>query len=284
MLRRDFLRMGRGAGIVLLGSTTVGNMLLSTACNNPVGPEPPEEVNIQLNVYKHMQGLANTIVKRGYTNSVLQVAFNELGVDGVSSMYMVARKPNMGARMGITSNGVLGVQTDNSTIYDIHCFSYDGSSDSDFAAIAGANPVLRCGSNPRDSKWFRKDFDGVEYRGFQAEWEHAFAQVNNAFRVAYPVGSCSPFGGVDGTDWSYGCGFTVADGDKSDDRKAIWVNNVGLHNSSYAITGTAIAELWEVLGRINNPFGGPVGDQIINGTTLNTRGVNTGRFYMIWAE
>jgi hypothetical protein len=267
-------------------------LLLAAVLILPLGSckkadEEPQPVTFTISVYNHMKaGVQKTLTKSGLLNSTISLTFAEAAIAGVSQNYMVAREPNMGKRLGLTERGegTMSIATGSSTSIDVYRFNLENASDALFADVMSQGaPRLYAG---RNSKWFRKNFDGYTPNNeFQSEWENAFNDINEAFQNPFPVGSCTSHGGVDGTDWSYGYGFSVGGGgDKSDTRKAIWTDSNSLHNYSYAISRINMDELWELLGGINDIGGNSSFMLICNGTRLNPTGKNLGRFYMLMGE
>jgi hypothetical protein len=246
---------------------------------------PPPTVIFTISVYNHMlAGVQKTITKEGYASNTLQLSFSEIGIPSVSQLYMAAREPNMGARLGTTTNGVLGIQTSNSTSIDVYCFSTgDGVQESYFQDIMKLNPELKMG---RDSKWYRRNFDGrTPNNEFQSNFETVFSDCNNALYAPFRVGSCMSQGGVSGTDFSYGCRDLISDGDKRYEEKWVCVDNERADNSPYSVQRVAMEEIWEALAKINNIGGNPSQMLICDGSQrLNKIGENLLRFAYIMAK
>lgn len=266
-------RMAAGFGLAILG------IMSGAACKgSPAGPDLPEPTTFYISVYDHMKpGVQKTLTKEGMTNSAIMIQYSDVAIGDVSTQLMVAREPNIGKRLGYTTNGAMSVATGNSQNIDIYLFS--GGLENNMQEIMGQGPVLVAG---RNSNWYRKNFDGYTPNNeFQAEWDHAFNEVDNALNNPFPVGSCSPQGG----NWSYGYGSSPGGGgDKDYSKKAIWSDSKSLHEKSYTIIRANLEELWEALGRINNIGGGASINIIANGTSLNQTGHNLARFYMLMAE
>ena len=281
MSRRAFLDLGAKLGLIGIGAAAG----LSTGCKNPPGPEPPTPVTFYISVYDHMLATPQrTITKEGYTNSGLQLSFSEIGIPSVSQLYMAAREPNMGARLGTTTNGVLGIQTSNSTSIDVYCFSTgNGVQESYFQDIMKLNPELFMG---RDSKWYRRNFDGrTPNNEFKGNFETVFSDCNNALYAPFRVGSCMSQGGVPGTDFSYGCRKLQADGSWNVAEKWVCVDNESLHNVASSVQRVAMEEIWESLAKMNNIGGNPSQMLICDGSQrLNDIGKNLLRFAYIMAK
>jgi hypothetical protein len=282
MTRREFFKLG-GKGLAVGAAGMAGLSIVSTiGCNkSPAGPDIPVETDFIINVYNHMKGLDHTTSKKGYTNSKIQIYFSDLGIGGVSAQYLAARKPNMGARLATTTNGVLNIPTTNETTIDVYCFSYDGGAqESHFQEIMGQGPVL---VNGRNGNWYRKNFDGrTPNNEYQNNFKTVFNDLNNALMNPFSVGSTSSQGG---TVWSYGCRYLSAgDGNKSYTDHWVCVDDISLHSNPSEIQRVMMAEMWEALPRIDNIGGGPSQMLICNGDRLNSIGVNLIRFAYIMAE
>jgi hypothetical protein len=121
-----------------------------SACKKTDDVPPPQPVTFTISVFDHIKaGVQRTLTKSGFFNSYLNLTFAEVAIDGVSQLYLAARKPNIGARLATATNGVLNVPTTTETSIDVHCFSLEGVSEDYFAQIMGQGPVLVAG---RDSK------------------------------------------------------------------------------------------------------------------------------------
>jgi hypothetical protein len=271
-------RKAAGIGIIVI------SILPFAQCKQSDETPPPQMVTFTISVYNHMlAGVQKTKTKEGYANNTLQLSSSEIGIPGVSQLYMAAREPNMGARLGTTTNGVLGIQTSNSTSIDVYCFSTgDGVQESYFQDIMKLNPELKMG---RDSKWYRRNFDGrTPNNEFQSNFETVFSDCNNALYAPFRVGSCMSQGGVSGTDFSYGCRDLISDGDKGYEEKWVCVDNERADNSPYSVQRVAMAEIWESLAKMNNIGGAPSQRLICNGDRLNDIGKNLLRFAYIMAK
>ncbi|MFH0870272.1 MAG: hypothetical protein V1866_04420 [archaeon] len=272
---------GKTAAVIGFG---IMSLLPNAACKGPSDPDIPKPVTFYISVYDHMKaGVQRTLTKEGASNSAITIQFSEVAIGDVSQLYMAAREPNMGARLGTTTNGVLGIQTSNSTSIDVYCFSTgDGVQESYFQDIMTLNPELKMG---RDSHWYRRNFDGrTPNNEFQSNFETVFSDCNNALWAPFRVGSCMSQGGVSGADFSYGCKKLLADGDKDYDAKWVCVDNEKLYNIPERIQRTAMAEIWEALAKMNNIGGNPSQMLVCDGSQrLNDIGKSLLRFAYIMA-
>lgn len=271
----------RNAATVILGIAlllTLGN------CKKADEETQPQAVNFTISVYNHMKaGVQRTITKSGYLNSTMNLTYAEVAIDGVSQRYMVAREPNIGKRLGYTTNGTLAIQTTTTTAIDVFLFDMTGSQETYLQDIMNLYPEFYMG---RHSKWYRRNFDGrTPNNEFQSNFEVVFYDLNLALATPFVVGSCSTYGGVPGTDFSYGCKALLADGDKYYEQKWICVDNERLHNTPAAVQRVMLAEIWESLPKINN-IGGNSSQLLIcepGGARLNAIGANLIRFAFLMA-
>ncbi|MFH0870052.1 MAG: hypothetical protein V1866_03265, partial [archaeon] len=177
-------------------------------------------------------------------------------------------------------NGTVNVTTasKNNTI-DVYCFDMKDSSDAYFGKIAGMSRLI---VNGRNSKWYRRDFNG-QPSGYQNLWDAAFQQVNAAMQDPFSVGSCSATGGVAGTDFSYGHGDVMGGyGDKDYTQKYIITDfNKSFKYGLPFIQEVNIAELLEAIPRLTDIGEGNSREVICTNGDLNATGKNLIRYAMI---
>jgi hypothetical protein len=266
---------------VILG---IALLLPLGCCKKSDEVTPPQTVTFTISVYNHVKaGVQRTVTKSGYVNNTISLAFADVAIDGVSQRYMVAREPNIGKRLGYTTSGFLDIQTTASTNIDVYLFDMNGSQESYLQDIMNLYPEFYMG---RHSKWYRRNFDGrTPNNEFQSNFEVVFYDLNTALATPFIVGSCSAYGGVPGTDFSYGCKDLQADGDKYYEQKWVCVDNESMYNIPERIQRTMLAEIWEALPKINNIGGNPSQMLICDsgGCRLNAIGANLLRFAFLMA-